>query len=141
MATLPELAYDPADPGTYFAGYDKSKVSPISSPDNMTFDRAGNIWIATDGTQPNPAANNALLAAPTYGPERGHLEMFATVPKGAETCGPLLTPDNRSLFVAVQHPGEGGTVEQPLSHWPDGGVPRPAVVSVWHSDRDKRIGD
>jgi secreted PhoX family phosphatase len=40
---------DPADPSTFFAGYDKTKVSPISCPDNAAFDSAGNLWIATDG--------------------------------------------------------------------------------------------
>jgi hypothetical protein len=62
---------------------------------------------------------------------------------GAETCGPLLTQDDRSLFIAVQHPGEGGTVEEPTSHWPDGGdsLPRPAVTSIWRSaDGDPTIG-
>ena len=136
------LCGDPADPDTYFAGYPKELVSPIGSPDNMTFDNEGNIWLATDGTQPT-GGNNGLFACPTKGSERGHVQLFATVPVGAETCGPLLTRDNRSLFIAVQHPGEGGTVEEPTSHWPDGGdsLPRPAVTSIWRSaEGDPTIG-
>jgi uncharacterized protein len=136
------LCGDPADPSTYFAGYPKDRVSPIGSPDNMTFDNEGNIWLATDGAQPT-GGNNGLFATPTKGSERGHVQLFATVPVGAETCGPLLTRDNRSLFIAVQHPGEGGTVEEPISHWPDGGdsLPRPAVTSIWRSaEGDPTIG-
>jgi uncharacterized protein len=136
------LCGDPADPGTYFAGYPKDQVSPIGSPDNMTFDNEGNIWLASDGRQPT-GGNNGLFATPTRGSERGHVQLFATVPVGAETCGPLMTRDNRSLFIAVQHPGEGGTVEAPTSHWPDGGdsLPRPAVTSIWRSARgDPTIG-
>ena len=136
------LCGDPADPGTYFAGYPKDQVSPIGSPDNMTFDNEGNIWLASDGRQPT-GGNNGLFATPTRGSERGHVQLFATVPVGAETCGPLMTRDNRSLFIAVQHPGEGGTVEAPTSHWPDGGdsLPRPAVTSIWRSaEGDPTIG-
>ena len=118
------LCGDPDDPGTYFAGYPKDKVSPIGSPDNMTFDNEGNIWLASDGTQPT-GGNNGLFACPTEGSERGHVQLFATVPVGAETCGPLLTRDNRSLFIAVQHPGEGGTVAAPTSQWPAAGAACP----------------
>jgi uncharacterized protein len=136
------LCGDPDAPDTYFAGYPKDRVSPIGSPDNMTFDNEGNIWLASDGPQPT-GGNNGLFACPTRGRERGHVQLFATVPVGAETCGPLLTRDNRSLFIAVQHPGEGGTVEEPTSHWPGGGdsLPRPAVVTIWRSaDGDPTIG-
>jgi uncharacterized protein len=135
------LCGDPNDPGTYFAGYPKELVSPIDSPD-MTFDNEGNLWLASDGTQPT-GGNNGLFASPTRASERGHVQLFATVPVGAEPCGPLLTRDNRSLFIAVQHPGEGGTVEEPTSHWPGGGdsLPRPAVTSIWRSaDGDPTIG-
>ena len=134
------LCGDPADPSTYFAGYPKDRVSPIGSPDNLTFDRAGNLWLATDGTQPL-GTNNGFFACPVAGPERGHLQLFLTVPVGAETCGPAFTPDNRSLLVAVQHPGEGGTAAAPLSTFPDGGPPKPAVVSVWRAAKgDPTIG-
>ncbi|MFI9810956.1 PhoX family protein [Saccharothrix variisporea] len=130
---------DPADPGTYFAGYDKSKVSPISSPDNVAFDRHGNLWISSDSAGALNGLNDGLYAMPLHGPERGHLKAFLTVPRGAETCGPVIT--DRFVTVCVQHPGEvdGASADNPASHWPDGGdsQPRPSVVAVW---RDGFIG-
>ncbi|AYV26226.1 hypothetical protein EES41_05785 [Streptomyces sp. ADI95-16] len=122
---------DPADPSTYFAGYDKSKVSPISCPDNIAFDEHGNLWLATDGSA--LGSNDGLFAVPVKGPERGHVKQFLTVPKAAETCGPIITEDR--ILIAAQHPGEadGSTTENPASVWPDGpgSIPRPSVVSVW----------
>nr|WP_033409588.1 PhoX family phosphatase [Nonomuraea coxensis] len=137
--SVPLVCGDPADPATYFAGYDKSKVSPISCPDNVTFDRDGNLWISTDGNA--LGSNDGLFVMPVRGKERGHLRQFLTVPVGAETCGPLVTEDQRSVFVAVQHPGEldGATPDRPASRWPDGDQPRPAVAVVWH-ERNKKIG-
>jgi secreted PhoX family phosphatase len=132
--SLPIVCGDPTDPSTYFAGYDKSKVSPISCPDNVMFDPAGNLWIATDGNA--LGSNDGLFATAIEGPEAGHLKQFLTVPYGAETCGPVITVDGRSVFVAVQHPGEitGASVENPASTWPDGDFARPAVACVWRLD-------
>jgi uncharacterized protein len=133
--SVPIVCGDPVkDPSTYFAGFDKSKVSPISCPDNVAFDPAGNLWIATDGN--TLGSNDGLFATPMEGPERGHLKQFLTVPLGAETCGPVITDDEKSVFVAVQHPGEitGATLENPASTWPDGDFARPAVACVWRLD-------
>ncbi|GLW12592.1 hypothetical protein Misp01_77200 [Microtetraspora sp. NBRC 13810] len=139
--SLPLVCGDPGDPNTYFAGYDKTKVSPISCPDNVAFDGAGNLWISTDGNA--LGTNDGLFAMPVEGRERGHLRQFLTVPVGAETCGPFITEDQRSVFVAVQHPGEAddASPDNPASHWPDGGdsQPRPGVAVAWHS-RGERIG-
>ena len=120
---------DPAAADTYFGGFPKDQVSPVSCPDNLAFDPYGNLWIATDGNA--LGANDGLFSVPVDGPERGHVKQFLSVPIGAETCGPVVTGD--FVVVAVQHPGEGGTPDDPQSHWPDGGTshPRPAVVSVW----------
>jgi uncharacterized protein len=122
---------DPNSPDTYFAGYDKSQVSPISCPDNVAFDSAGNLWISTDGNA--LSTNDGLFAVPVEGRERGHVKQFLTVPHGAETCGPVVTDD--FVLVSVQHPGEldGASADNPLSHWPDGGdsQPRPSIVAVW----------
>ncbi|WP_433919148.1 PhoX family protein [Streptomyces canus] len=132
--TLFLVAGDPEDPATYFAGFPKDAVSPISCPDNVAFDPYGNLWISTDGNQ--LGSHDGLFGVATKGERRGELKQFLTVPTGAETCGPLV--QDRRLLVAVQHPGEisGATVEQPASTWPDGPgrIVRPAVVAVWRKD-------
>ncbi|MFD4118821.1 PhoX family protein [Streptomyces niveus] len=128
------VAGDPKDPATYFAGFPKDKVSQISCPDNVAFDDHGNLWISTDGAQ--LGSHDGLFGVATQGERRGELKQFLTVPKGAETCGPII--QDRRVLVAVQHPGEidGATVDNPLSTWPDGRgkMVRPAVVAVWRKD-------
>ncbi|MFI9050446.1 PhoX family protein [Streptomyces sp. NPDC053427] len=125
---------DPADPATYFGGFPKDQVSPISCPDNITFDAHGNLWISTDGNA--LGSHDGLFGVATAGPRRGEVKQFLTVPTGAETCGPLV--QERRVLVAVQHPGEvdGASVEKPASQWPDGpgALVRPSVVSVWRKD-------
>lgn len=134
------LCGDPADESTYFAGYPKDKVSGISSPDNITFDMAGNLWISTDGMPRNLPSNDGLYAVPVEGAERGNLKRFFTCVTGAEVSGPEFTPDNTSLFTSIQHPGEGGTFEAQLSTWPDGtGAPRPSVVVI-QAENGGRVG-
>ena len=125
---------DPAAGETYFAGYPKQLVSPISCPDNVAFDAVGNLWISTDGNV--LGSNDGLFRVPVAGPERGKVSQFLTVPLGAETCGPFITDDQQSVFVAVQHPGEvtGATFETPASIWPDGrSFPRPSVVVAYRA--------
>lgn len=127
------LCGDPRDPDTltYFAGFDPSLVSPIANPDNIVFDREGNLWISTDGQPGTFGAGDGIFAVPVAGPERGFVRQFLSAPVEAEVCGPELTPDNRTLFCAIQHPGEGGTLAEPLSSWPDGTQPpKPSVVTV-----------
>ncbi|GAA4934452.1 PhoX family protein [Streptomonospora halophila] len=134
---VPIVCGDPEDPATYFAGFDKSEVTAVSSPDNLTFDGHGNLWISTDGMA---WGNDGLFAVPVEGRHKGHLTMFARVPNGAECCGPLITEDQKTVFIAPQHPGDGGSYEEPQSTWPDReGFPRPSVVSIWHG-RGKDIG-
>ena len=128
------VAGDPDDPATYFAGFPKDAVSQISCPDNVAFDPHGNLWISTDGAQ--LGSHDGLFGVATRGERRGELKQFLTVPKGAETCGPIV--QDRRVLVSVQHPGEidGASVEKPASAWPDGPgtYVRPAVVAVWRAD-------
>ena len=135
------MAGDPEDPTTYFAGADKSKVSPISAPDNVAFDPAGNLWITTDGNA--LGFNDGLFATPVRGEERGVVRQFMSTPDGAECTGPVITDDARTVLVAVQHPGEGdgASPDNPISTFPYGGQPRPTVVSVWRkAPGSKRVG-
>ncbi|MET9515255.1 PhoX family phosphatase [Streptomyces sp. NPDC002994] len=128
------VAGDPNDSATYFAGFPKDKVSPISCPDNIAFDPHGNLWLSTDGNQ--LGSHDGLFGVATRGERRGELKQFLTVPKGAETCGPII--QDRRVLVAVQHPGEidGASVEKPASVWPDGPgkLVRPSVVAVYRRD-------
>lgn len=122
---------DPAAANTYYGGFDKTKVSPISCPDNLAFDGHGNLWITTDGNA--LGSNDGLFAVALEGPNRGETRQFLTVPRGAETCGPIVTED--LITVSVQHPGEhdDNSLDDPFSHWPEGGngTARPSVVAVW----------
>ncbi len=128
------LCGDPAREDTYFAGHPREAVSPISSPDNLTFDRSGNLWIATDGQPWVLDVNDGLFAVPVDGPERGLVRQFFSAVPGAEVCGPEFTPDDTTLFVAIQHPG-GGTVDAPTLHWPDPeGPARPTVIAIQAED-------
>lgn len=135
------LCGDPQSADTYFGGFDKDAVCAIGNPDNIAFDSRGNLWISTDGQPGSMANNDGVFVVPTAGPDRGHLKQFMAAVIGAEVCGPELTPDNRTLFAAIQHPGEGGTFAAPASHWPDGGssIPRPSVVAIQESS-GKQVG-
>jgi uncharacterized protein len=130
---------------TFFAGYAQaSKLGHVASPDNIAFDSKGNLWIATDG-QPSSAdigrPNDAIHAVPTAGRDRGHLRQFLSGPVECEVCGPEFSDDERTLFCAIQHPGEGGGIPNATSNWPDRhGIAMPSVVAVYHKD-GRRIGD
>jgi secreted PhoX family phosphatase len=125
-------------PDTYYAGYAKAaEVSPLACPDNLGIDRFGRLWIVTDTDDKN-LANNGCYVCPTSGPERGKLKQLLSGPFGSEVCGCEFTPDATTLFLSIQHPGEGGTVDAPTSHWPDGGdaPPRASLIAVRRNDGD-----
>ena len=129
----------------------------FSSPDNLVFDNADNLWVVTDisSSRLNKEneykyhANNAAFFIPTSGPNKGVAFRFANGPVHAEMTGPYFTPDGNSLFVDIQHPGEetGSTSTAPgkfgrestyTSWWPEGNrtandnpsTPKPATVVI-----------
>ena len=126
------LCGDPEDESTYFAGFDKSLVSPIANPDNLEFDRRGDLWIATDGAPRTLGSNDAIHAVATEGPYRGQVKQFFSAVPGAEVASLVFDTMDSTLFASVQHPNEGGTVndEEPASTFPDGGIARPTVVAI-----------
>lgn len=132
IADLQDVQQDSA----YYAGYKHAAdLSPIGSPDNIGFDNAGNLWVVTDGRQPR-GSNDGCWVCPTAGPFRGRLQQFMSAPVGAEVCGCTFTPDGDAFFLSIQHPGEGGSVLSPVSHWPDGAgaQPRSSVIAVRRED-------
>lgn len=135
------LCGNPDDPSTFFAGFTKDQVSPIATPDNLVFDAQGHLWIATDGQPEAIAFNDGYYAVPVEGDDRGSVRMFASVPRGAEATGPAFAADGATLFASIQHPGEDGTLTEPMSDWPDRTQPpRPSVIAIWKKQGDPRIG-
>jgi len=127
---------------TYFGGATAAaELSAFANPDNLGFDNDGNLWIVTDGNQPDDN-NDGCFACPTTGPERGHVRQFMSGPLGAEVSGCTFTADGGTLFLTLQHPGEAGSATNPQSHWPDGGeaAPRPSVVAIEPEARGRKFG-
>ncbi|RAV22276.1 PhoX family protein [Paenibacillus contaminans] len=117
------------------------RQSGFSAPDNLTFDSNGNLWTVTDMSSSSmnkgvftEFMNNGMFVIPTVGPNKGEAMQFASAPLDAEMTGPWFTPDERTLFLAVQHPGENTTdASKPTSMWPHRSgdtMPRPAVVAI-----------
>ena len=132
-----------AEVGATFAA-STSEDGWFGMPDNCAIDADGRLWIATDGNNfEDSGRTDGLWALGTEGEQRAHSKLFFRVPVGAELCGPRFTEDGEALFLAVQHPADGGeewpefarksTYEDPSTRWPDfqeGMPPRPSVVVV-----------
>ncbi|MFC4076840.1 PhoX family protein [Salinithrix halophila] len=113
--------------------------SGFSCPDNLHFDKAGNLWVFCDISSSKlnkdgvyeSFKNNGAFYIPTSGPNKGEAFQFASGPTDAEMTGPWFTPDEETLFLAVQHPGEETKdPANPTSRWPHGDKPQAAVVAV-----------
>lgn len=124
---------------TYIAGGEKSG---FSCPDNLAFDMSGNLWITTDisGSSMNredkpymPFKNNSLFVIPRYGKEAGKVIRVVSAPRDAELTGPWFSPDGKTLFLSVQHPGEQTKdIQNPTSTWPfdNDNIPKSSVVAI-----------
>lgn len=129
------------------AGNIKGDARKFGSPDGLWFDERGVLWIQTDvstsvlntGDYKN-IGNNQMLAA---NPVTGEIRRFLTGPKNCEITGVTGTPDLRTLFINVQHPGETASEKndpdnpKAISNWPDGangGRPRSATVVIRRLD-------
>ena len=113
-------------------------------PDNCAVDAAGRLWVTTDGNNLGDTGRaDGVWAMETEGELRGTSRLFFRVPIGAEMCGPYFTPDDKTFFVAVQHPGEEdregnpATWSTPSTRWPDFDAnlpPRPSIVVITKED-------
>lgn len=136
---IPILCGDPssaADGARYHPGV--SAAGWLSTPDNCAFDSRGRLWIATDGA-PSAGFADGVWATDVEGPGRALTRHFFAAPRGAELCGPCFSPDDRTLFVAVQHPGDEkkSGYATPTTRWPDFDPtlpPRPSVLAIGRRD-------
>ncbi|MBL8017973.1 MAG: DUF839 domain-containing protein, partial [Ignavibacteria bacterium] len=112
----------------------------FSCPDNLYFDSRSNLWVLSDISSEAigkntyaPFKNNSLFMIPTSGENKGKAFRFASGPVDTEMCGACFSPDETTMFLSIQHPGEtSASAENPSSRWPDYGndIPRPAVVAI-----------
>ncbi len=139
------LAGDPASPREDERGTFQGDA--FACPDGLWADARGVLWIQTDlgpsDLSPRNAGtlgHNALLAADT---RTGEVRRFLVGPAGSEITGACGTPDGRTLFVNIQHPGENaGYRNDPAaprrhSNWPDhrpDGRPRSATLAIRRRD-------
>ena len=125
----------PAEGATFHP--DTSENGWFVCPDNITFDPAGRLWVATDGANDFDLPDG-IYGVDTEGPARGLPKLLFTCPHGAEATGPCFTPDGKTLFVSVQHPAEDAeTLDKVETLWPDfkdGQPPRPSVVAIRRTD-------
>lgn len=121
---------------TYITG---GEESGFACPDNMAFDKVGNLWICTDisGSSMNKApyekfCNNGLFVIPRTGPHAGKTIQVASAPKDAELTGITFDDSFSTMFLSVQHPGEMTRyLNSPTSTWPDRtSIPKSAVVTI-----------
>jgi uncharacterized protein len=145
----------------------------LSSPDGLWFSKASGIcWIQTDDGAYTDTTNCMLLAAipgavgdgasltvqnslaGTTGTKQtfigaalgeAKLRRFLVGPKGSEITGLTETPDGKTLFVNIQHPGEntpaiGAGAFTFQSNWPGNqgygaaGRPRSATIVITRTD-------
>ncbi|MCW1244775.1 PhoX family phosphatase [Pseudomonas sp. SAICEU22] len=125
---------------TVHAGTPKAGSSNVNaqnmfnSPDGLGFDKAGRLWILTDGDSSNAGdfagmGNNQMLCAD---PDTGEIRRFMVGPVGCEVTGISFAPDQKALFVGIQHPGENGGSTFP-EHLPNG-KPRSSVMVITRED-------
>ncbi len=124
-----------------------SKGDTFGSPDGLWVDGRGVLWIQTDVSTRllhkgdyAGMGNNQMLAAD---PVTREVRRFLTGPRGCEVTGATGTPDGRTMFVNIQHPGEtpsersNPATPKGISAWPDGpsgGRPRSATVVIRRAD-------
>ena len=121
----------------------------FACPDNLAFDPKGNLWMVTDISEKImnhipylKFKNNGLFYIPLAGTLAGQVFQVASAPVDAELTGITFSPDGKSLFVSVQHPGKNSKSPRELtSHWPGGGksIPKSAVVEIHGSSLERLI--
>ena len=89
----------------------------------------------------NTGASGSATQATFVGAAPGvNLKRYMVGPKGCEITGVDSTPDGRTLFVNIQHPGESGGPANITSNWPQSqggnatGRPRSATVVITKDD-------
>ena len=117
------------------------KGDAFACPDTLRFAPDGTLWIGTDIGIPGRGdyanlGNNQLLAVDGVS---GEIRRFLTGPRGCEITGLTFTPDGKTAFLNIQHPGEFSEEREsdPIGNWPSGVAgarPRSATIVITKDD-------
>lgn len=77
-----------------------------SGNDNLTFDNEGNLYVLQDGGR-----NHIWMVRPCHTQDHPQVELFAVTPAGCEPTGMTLSPDNKFMFVSMQHPSSSNSTQ------------------------------
>ncbi len=131
---------------------DPDGSADYGAPDGLWFDDFGRLWVQTDqgGDGTGPFANLGMDQMVCVDPETKMTRRFLTGPVGCEVTGVVMTPDGRTMFVGIQHPGDDAGAADPeqFSRWPHGqwttasdgvtplpaGRPRSGIVVITKND-------
>nr|WP_242028521.1 PhoX family phosphatase [Pseudanabaena sp. FACHB-2040] len=109
--------------------------SAFGSPDGLWGDSDGRLFIQTDGDQPEVNGvklNDQMLVADT---NTGEIRRIFAGVTSCEVTGITVTPDRRTMFVNLQHPGDG---DPTLTNFPaptgSGRIPRDATIVITKKD-------
>ena len=156
------IAGNPSLTGDKVGSSNIDATNTFNSPDGIQVDPEGRLWIQTDGSYTNTGnyvnqGNNQMLVADIATKK---ITRFLTGPAGCEVTGVCWTPDGKTMFINIQHPGEVGSHPNApaaykalttdaaklawvnanptvFSKWPDGatgGRPRSATVVIRKND-------
>ena len=94
----------------------------FGAPDGLWFDQFGRLWIQTDqvGDASGDFANIGANVMCCADPNTKEIRRFLTSPRNCEVTGVINTPDGKTMFVGIQHPGEDSLASNPtqFSNWP-----------------------
>ncbi|RYD53347.1 MAG: DUF839 domain-containing protein [Sphingobacteriales bacterium] len=75
--------------------------------DNLCFDNEGNLYVIQDGGR-----NHVYMVPPCHTQTNPAVKLFMVTPAGCEPTGMTFSPDNRFMFISMQHPSSTNTTVQ-----------------------------
>lgn len=104
------------------------------------YNDGANKQIINTNVPTNSNTNQTITTYVGKDASTSNLKRFLVGPKDCEITGITETPDGKTLFVNIQHPGETTTsLLDPTtfgSHWPEGGIARPRSATIVITKKD-----
>ena len=126
-----------------------TELNQFASPDGMTFDSRGILWVQTDNGESTITSytNDQMLAViptnlidasgkqiPVNAQNQSDLRRFFVGPNGSEVTGITFTPDNKTMFINIQHPENWPSTDVATDVTSGAVRPRASTVVIQRAD-------